>query len=476
MRMLMKITAIGLALAASLSAAKTTCAQSLHLPPHEKIVLKNGLTVLLLEKHGVPLLNATAIVKAGSLADPAGQEGLASITAGLLRKGTKTRTSRQFSDEIDFIGGQFEAEARADYTSVNAEFLTKDAGRGLDLVADALVHPTFPAEETKKLLAQSVDGIKAAKDSAQGVIFEYYEGYLYDGKGYGRPTGGDEVSLKKIRREAVAKFYEAYYTPGNTILAIAGDFNSAEIKRTVEEKFGGWPARTAPAIKAEAAAPVRGKRLLLVNKADATQTFFTVGNVATTATDPDRVAIRVVNTVFGERFTSLLNEALRVESGLTYGAQSFFVAEKQPGPFAMFSYTRNETTAQAMDLMLETLRKLHSEGLTAEQLASAKNYIKGQYPPTIETSRQLARLIASHEFYGLTDDEVNGLEARMNAVTLQTAKQIIDKHFPMDNLVFTVVGKADAIGPAMKKYAEKQDQKEITEEGFWDGKGKEARK
>ena len=452
-----------------LSGAGVAHAQKLQLPPHEKVVLKNGLTVLLLEKHSVPMVSVAGIVKAGGLVDPAGQEGLASAAAGLMRKGTKTRTAQQFAGDIDFIGGTFEADAGVDYSSFGAEFLSKDTGKGLELVSDALLHPTFPQTEVDKLLTQSVDGVKAAKDSARDVIFEYYEGYLYNGKGYGRPTGGDEISLKKIQRDAIVKFYDTYYTPGNTILAVAGDFNPAEMKGKIEEVFGSWPAKAAPAVKEETAGPTKGKKLLLVNKADATQTYFVIGNVGVSATDPDRVAIEVVNTVFGSRFTSMLNEALRVESGLSYGATSFFSLQKEPGPFAMFSFTRNETTGKAIDLALEVLKKLHTNGLTAEQLSSAKSYIKGQFPPTMETSGQLARLMARHEFLGLDDNEVNQFEQRIDRVTPEMAKQTIAKHFPLENLTFVLVGKSAEIAPMVKRFAEKQDAKEISAPGFWPG-------
>jgi len=443
--------------------------QGVKLPPHEKVVLPNGLTVLLLEKRGVPLVDVAGIVKAGALADTAGQDGLASTTAGLLRKGTKKRTAQKFSEEIDFIGGSFGADAGADYSSFGAEFLSKDTDAGLDLVADAVLHATFPQQEVDKLLAQSVDGVKAAKDSARDVIFEYYEGYLYNGKGYGRATGGDENSLKRIKRDAIVKFYETYYTPGNTILAVAGDFKTEEMKKKIEAAFGGWAAKEAPAVKVEAVGVVKGKRLLLVNKSDATQTFFAMGNVGISATDADRVAVQVVNSIFGERFTSMLNEALRVESGLTYGASSFFSAEKEPGPFAIYSFTRNETTEKAIGMALDVLKKLHTDGVSAKQLASAKSYMKGQFPPSIETAGQLANVIARHEFYGLGDDEVNERDARIDAVTPEIAKQVIAKHFPLENLTFVLIGKSAEIAPGVKKFAEKRDTKEITAPGFWDG-------
>jgi predicted Zn-dependent peptidase len=457
------------ACAAWLALASVACAQKIQLPPHEKFVMKNGLTVLLLEKRGVPMINVAGIVKSGALADPAGEEGLASVTAGLLRKGTKARSAQQFAADIDFIGGSFDADANSDYSIITAEFLTKDLAKGLELVSDVMLHPTFPQEEVDKYLAQAIDGVKAAKDSAGQVVFEYYQGYLYDGKEYGRPTGGDEVSLAKIKRDAVAKFYETYYTPANTILAIAGDFDAAEMRKKLEESFGGWAAKSAPAVKAGAMPPVKTKKLLLVDKPDLTQTFFAIGNTGISQTDPDRVAIRLVNSIFGEQFTSMLNEALRVESGLTYGAQAFFVQRKEPGPFLMFSYTKNETTTQAIDMALDVLKKLHSDGLTAQQLAAARSYIKGQFPPTIETSAQLARLIASHEFYGLDDSEVNDLEARLDAVTPEIAKKVIAKHFPQDDLVFVLIGKAAEIGPAVKKYAQKEDTREIVAPGYWPG-------
>jgi zinc protease len=442
-------------------------AQSIHIPPHEKVVFKNGMTVLLLEKHGVPIVNFAALVKTGAAADPAGEEGLASITAQLLRKGTQKRTAQQFAADSDFTGGSVEADASADFSSVSGEFLNKDLARGLDLFSDALLHPIFPQSEVDKLLAQSLDGVRAAKDEARSVLGTYYNAYLFNGNGYGRTSDGDEISLTRIHRDAIVKFYETYYGPGNIILAVAGDFQTADMKKKLEEVFGGWPSKPVTPVKIPVLPPVKGKKLLLVDKPDATQTYFAIGNVATAAGDPDRVAIRLVNTVFGGRFTSLLNEALRVESGLTYGAISAFDPRKAPGPFGMYSYTKNESTAQAIDMALQVLQKLHKQGITADELASAKSYIKGQFPPSIETSKQLAQIIAINEFYGLDDREINDLEARLDAVTPAIAQQVIQKHFPADNLVFTLIGKRADIAAGVQKYAEKQDARVIGEPGFW---------
>jgi len=442
-------------------------AQTLKLPPHEKITLKNGMTVLLMEKRGVPMVSFAGIIKAGSTVDPVDQEGLASVTAGLLRKGTTKRSAQKFAEDLDFIGASFGADASIDFSSISAECLTKDLDKGLDLLSDAMLHPAFPQVEVDKLLSQSVDEIKAAKDDAQSVVLSYYYGYLFGKHPYARSEGGDEASLARIKRAAIAKFYETNYTPGNTILAVAGEFNPSQMKAKLEEVFGGWMTRGAAPPALSAPQQVKGKRLLLIDKPDSTQTYFAIGNVGTSVTDPDRVLVRVVNTIFGGRFTSQLNEALRVESGLTYGAQSFFDAKQQPGAFAIFSYTKNDSTVQAIDLALQVLEKLHKDGVTADELASAKAYIKGQFPPSIETSGQLAQRIASNEFYGLTDDEINQLEARIDAVTLPATKQVIEKHFPAADLVFLLIGKASEIRPAVGKYATQQDTRKISEPGFW---------
>lgn len=453
--------------AAFLMAASAATAQSLHLPPHEKMVLKNGLTVLLLQKQGVPLVNFYGIVKTGAAADPTNEAGLASTTAGLLRKGTKTRSAEKFAADLDFIGGSFDADAGSDFTAISGQCLTKDLDRGLDLFSDAVLHATFPQEEVDKLLTQSLDGVRSSKDDPQSVLADYYLGYLFGMHPYGRPNGGDEVTLKNITRDAVVKFYETNYTPKNTILAVAGQFDSAEMKKKLEAAFGGWSGDAAPAIRIAAEKEIEGKRVLLVDKPDATQTYFAIGNIGTTATDPDRVAIRVVNTVFGGRFTSLLNEALRVESGYSYGAQSQFVNRRMPGAFLMASFTKNATTVPAIDLAMKVLDDLHKNGISQQQLDSAKSYIKGQFPPRIETSGQLARQIATDEYYGLGDDEINELDARIDAVTVETANRVIAKHFPSENLVFVLIGKASEIGPQVKKYAAQQDSRKISDPGFW---------
>ena len=438
----------------------------LKLPPYKKVKLKNGLTLLLMEQKEVPIISFSCIIRAGSIADPAGKEGVASLTAGLLRKGTKTRSADQISAELDFIGGQLGAGSTYDYTAGSAEFIKKDINKGLELFADVLLNPTFPQDEVSKLLKQRIDGIKSSKDQAQGVIGTYYNAYLFGSHPYGRPSGGDEKSLASITRDDVQKFYQAYYSPSSTIMAVVGDFDSAEMERMVTEKFGAWAAKSAPAAQLAEPASVTGRRLLLIDKPDSTQTFYHIGNLGINRTNPDRIYIEVINTLFGGRFTSMLNTELRINSGLTYGARSRFEERKVRGPFLISSFTSNKTTEQAIDMTLDILKRLHEKGITEEELRSAKTYIKGQFPPDIETTDQLAGLIAELEFYGLDENEINSYYAKIDSMTLADARRVIKQHFPLDNLVFVLIGKADEIGAVAKKYAAKVDTKTITQQGF----------
>jgi predicted Zn-dependent peptidase len=460
------IFALALALAFSTPGDGKADEGALKLPPYKKAKLKNGMTLLLMEQREIPLVSFNFIIKTGSTADPAGREGVASLVAELLRKGTKTRRADQISAELDFIGGQLGATAALDYTSGRAEFMKKDLNKGLDLLADATLNPTFPQDEVTKLLKQRLDGVRAAKDQAQGVIGSYFNAYLFGNHPYGRPTGGDEKSLAAITREDVIRFYETYYAPSNTILAVVGDFDAAGMERTVAEKFGGWAAKDAPAVNLPEPAPAQGKRLLLIDKPDSTQTFYQIGNLGIARNNPDRVYVRVVNTLFGGRFTSMLNDALRVSSGLTYGAGSSFSQNRARGQFVISTFTRNETTEKAIDMTLDVLKRLRKQGISEADLKSAKAYIKGQFPPQIETTDQLAAQIAQLEFYGFDEREVNDFYAKIDAMTIDDARRVIKQYFPLDDLVFVLIGKASEIESVAKKYSPKMDTRSINQPGF----------
>ncbi|KAF0226703.1 MAG: peptidase M16 domain-containing protein, partial [bacterium] len=361
---------------------------------------------------------------------------------------------------LSFSAGQ-------DYTSAQSELLKKDLDLMLDVFFDVLTNSTFPQAEVEKLQKLSISSIKEAKDDAQSAIRRYYNAYLFGDHPYSRPVSGDERSLAGITRDDIVKFYNSYYGPANIILSVVGDFSSTEMEKTLTSRFGQWEKKTTAPTKLAEPVTFKGKKLLLVDKPDTTQTFFMIGNVGISQSNPDRVGIEVVNTLFGVRFTSLLNSELRIKTGLTYGARSSFSENQVPGPFAISTYTQNATTEQAIDLALEILNRLHEKGITEEQLKSTKAYIKGQFAPdTLESSFQLAAVLTNIEFSGLDEREINEFFAKIDTFTLTDAQRIIKQYFPKENLVFVLIGKSKEVAKVIKKYAAQLDNKQISQDGF----------
>ena len=437
------------------------------LPMYERTVLPNGLTVLLLPKHEVPLVSATLLLRSGSVADPAGKEGTAALTAALLRKGTAARSADAFSEDLDSIGMLYSSGVSLDSTSIGIDYLKKDQALAMSLLSDVVLHPSFPADEVTKQLSQRLDGVRSSKDNPQAVLGQYYRTFLYGAHPYGRPAGGDEKSLKTITREDVLAFYKASYTPGNAILAVSGDFDPAAMKSALQTSFGGWQGAAPTPVKLPALPAQKGRRLLLVDKPDATQTYFAVGNVGVNATDPDRSSLDVVNELYGGRFTSLLNTELRIKTGYTYGASSSFSELRVPGPFTIGTFTKNATTVPAIDKTLETLDTLHAHPFSDAELSSAKNTIAGTLPPELESSQSIAGTLASLELYGQTRDDFNRDLERTQKTTVADEKRVVGKDYPASaDLVMVVVGKASEIGPQLKKYAPTMETKKISDPGF----------
>jgi predicted Zn-dependent peptidase len=237
------------------------------------------------------------------------------------------------------------------------------------------------------------------------------------------------------------------------VIVVVGDFDSATMLPKLERAFGGW--RKAGAGIPVAAAPARtsGRRVLLVDKPGATQTYFWLGNVGASRTDPERTAQAVVNTVFGGRYTSMLNTELRVKSGLTYGARSGFDRLAQPGAFSISSFTATETTVPAIDLALATLDRLHRDGLDPTTLASARTYLLGQFPPTIETNGALAGRLADLLLYDLGPEDVDDFTARVTAVDEAGVRRVIERSFPVSgDLAMVLIGDAARIRGEVGKY------------------------
>ena len=428
-------------------------AGDIKLPDYQTVQLDNGATLLLTPRKDVPMVAATVLVRGGSLADPAGKEGTADLLAELLSKGAGDRNALAFAQAVDGAGGSLDFGSSAEAISANAQFLSKDTGLMLSLLADALLRPKMDPAEFDKLRKHAIDGIAAAKDSdPRRLIGQYTSGWLFRGHPYGRPAGGDETSLATITLADLQAFRSQQMGGDRLIVSIAGDFDPAAVTAQVKQAFGGWAKAQGALPQATAKAKETGRRVLLVDKPGATQTYFALANVGSQRGDAARAAQDLVQTAFGGRFTSMLNTELRVKSGLTYGASSRIERPRLPGSAAITSFTKTDSTKAAIDLAIATLERMHQDGLDAATLQSAKNYIAGQFAPSMETAPQLAGAIAWLTLYGDGRDYIDGYLGQVAAATpaqVAAARAV----FPASqDLVIVAIGDAAKIRRVMQGY------------------------
>jgi len=458
----MNKTIIAMALAAS---AATAGAAEFRLPEFDTVTLQNGLTVYLMERHEVPLISVRAVVKAGAVNDGA-QPGLSNLTGDALLLGSKAHNKTAIDQAFDYRGARIAGGAGAESSTVQANFAKADAPALLPLFAEIVQQPSFDDTELGKLRDRKVNGLKQAKESPRNVAQTYYRAMLFGDSPYAIPASGTVNSVSALKQADVQGYYQHYYRPDNAAIIVVGDFQKAEMRQQIESLFGAWQA-SGPAPVAQDNGKVKADkaRVLLVNKADAIETTFLIGGAGIARNDPDYVPLQVVNTVLGGRFTSWLNDELRVNSGLTYGAGSQFATLSQTGTFAISSFTALPKTEAALALANKTYQRLWDKGIDKATLESAKAYVKGQFPPRYETSEQLAGLLGDMYANQVDRAQIDNFTKDVDGLTPEKAKALIDKHFPRTSLQTVLIGKAEAIRDIAKTYGEVTEL-EITADGF----------
>lgn len=435
------------------------------LPAFDTAKLPNGLTVYLMERHEVPLISVRAVVRAGAVNDAA-QSGLANLTGDALLLGSKSHSKSAIDEAFDFRGARLAGGSATEQTTVQANFASKDAAALLPLFAEIVQQPSFDNAELGKLRERKVNGLKRAKESPQAVAGSYYRAMLFGQGAYANPAGGTVNSVGALKQDDVLAFHQRHYRPDNAAIVVVGDFQAGAMKRQIEALFGQWQGSgPAPQRQDNGAVQAERARVWLVNKPDAIETTFIIGGKGIPRNDPDYVPLQVLNTILGGRFTSWLNDELRVNSGLTYGARSEFATLSQTGTFAISSFTASAKTEAALDLAQATYQRLWSKGIDKATLESAKAYVKGQFPPRFETGEQLAALLGDMYASQVGREQIDNFMRDVDSLTPERARQLIDKHFPRDKLQMLLIGKADDIRKVAAKYGEVTELI-ITADGF----------
>ena len=434
--------------------AASTFAAGVMLPDVTRVELDNGAVLLVHEKRDVPLVGVEVIIRGGAITDPEGKSGLSSLFAGMLERGAGERDAASFAEAIEAVGGSLSTSAGLESITISGEFLARDADLVVDLLTDMLLKPTMSAAEVNKLRDRRINQIRAVKDSGLRQLTPVYgNAFLFAEHPYGVAVDGSEESLAAIRQRDVLAYYRDHVGADRLIVSIVGDIDSAAMIDRLSAAFGDWRAAEAALPEIAPAAALEGRRVLLVDTGDAAQSYFWIGNVGVAVDFAQRAELDIANTLFGGRFTSLLMNEMRTKAGLTYGARSTLMRPSMPGSVAISSFTKTETTIEAIDLALALLSQLHEPGFDEQAIQSGKNYILGQFPPRLETAAQLAGQFAELEAYGLNASFINEYGDAIAAADPEAVRTIIGDVYPdLDNLVFVILGNAELLREDVSQY------------------------
>ena len=391
------------------------------IPKPAESTLPNGLRVIVVEKHGVPLVAARLLVKSGAEADPSDLPGLAEMTATLLTKGTKTRNAEQIAREVEALGATLDSGAGWDNSFVAVSVMSSKLPKAMTYMADVARNPTFSNEELERERQQSLDAIRVALKQPRLLARRVAAQVVFGNSPYGH-AGATLESAQKMKREDLVAFHHQHYQPNNAILILAGDITPAAANELAEEHFGSWKSEGTPTPDFTAGAPPK-PRIVVVDLPNAGQAVVTVSRPGLARNDPQYTLAQVANSVLGGGYSSRLNLEIRVKRGLTYGAGSNFDFRAQPGPFAATVQTKNESAAEVAHLIVAEMTRVSSESVPGDELTPRKATLIGQFARSLETNAGLARRVGELALYGIKLDEIDRYIPSVESVNAAQVEQ-----------------------------------------------------
>jgi len=412
----------------------------------KRIVLENGMLLLLSERHTIPSVTINMLIKAGQVLEPSDKAGLAYITAGLLTEGTKKRSSSQIAEEIEFVGGGIGASGGDDSASVNLTILKKDLDLGLDILSDILLNPVFSEEEIIRKVRETKASIEKEKENPSAVAGKEFAKTVFGDHPYGRPTEGLPETLDRIVRDDIVKFHAAHYIPNNTIMAVVGDVTEKEIVSKLNRYLKDWKKREVvnpvfPPVK-----PLSQKIVKPIDK-KITQANIVLGHIGIERENPDYYAAYVMNYILGGGgFTSRLMDNIRDNKGLAYDVHSYFAPMKYSGYFNVGVQTKNESAKVAIEEVLKEMERIRSVPVTDKELEDAKAYLTGSFPLKLDTNKKIAGMLTAIEFFNLGLDYPDRYPKMINALTKDEILRVARKYLNPDNYTMVVVGDLEKAG------------------------------
>jgi len=425
--------------------------------------LPNDLVWLFSPQTELPLVTMELLIKAGTLRDPQGKEGLANLTASLLLTGTKSRSAAQIAEQLDFLGARLGASGGDDFAVITLTVLKKNLAPALELFKDVLLSPAFAPAEMQRKVSQIKAELDSEKDEPMVVAARTFARELYGSFPYGHPVRGTPQGLSAIKRSDLVDFHRTYYRPNNAILSMVGDLTQDEACQWVTKTLGAWSAAPLPPPQLPPIPGLKERRVMVLNK-DISQANIILGNLAISRANPDFYPFQVMNYILGGGgFSSRLLDDIRVNRGLAYSVTSSFSPGLEPGPFSVSLETKNASAAEAVTQVMAEIKRIRSQPVTPEELKDAKSYLIGSFPRKMDSMAKRAGLMAYVEAYGLGLDYPWRYPELIQHLTPADIQKVAEKYLHPETYLLVVVGKKSAMGPlpgaAGQKKEEKKDEK-----------------
>jgi len=430
--------------------------RSVNVPKPDEKTLKNGLRIVVIEDHDVPIISAQLLVKNGGEIDPPQLSGLADMTASLLTKGTKTRSAPEIAEQIEALGGAIESGAGWDASRASINVMSPRIEPALVILADISRNPVFHDEEIERLRQQYLDSLSVTLRQPGALASLVAGRVVFGDAAYGHPVNGTPESLARIKRADIVGLHSQFYRPDNAVLVLGGDIKVADAFRLAERIFGDWVKPTAPlsgrGMVGKMINPDEKQRVVVVDMPDAGQAAVVLARAGISRNDPDYFQGIVTNAVL-TGYSGRLNQEIRIKRGLSYGAASRLDTRRDAGPFVASAQTKNSSGAEVASLLVGELGRLSNEPVAAAELVPRKAVLTGGFGRALETTEGLVGQIASLSLNGLSLSEVNNYISNVQAVTPAEIQKFASERISVKNANIIIVGSAkDFLEPLRKQF------------------------
>lgn len=421
-------------------------------PKRESYTLKNGLKVIVAESRRTPLVTMQLVIKAGSTTEPAGSPGLAGAVASQLTAGTDKMTAYQLRVSAERFGGSVTASATPDYALISATGLGANAKGLTGILAEASLHPKFPAEELKVYQQLSLQGFIAQRQSPDFLANEQLLKAIYgESSPYGRASSSP-AAIQALTPEKMKAFYQSRYSPEGAFLLVVGDVRASAILPIIEMQFGGWKVGVqAQRLPESKPLPMKGRKIYLYNRPGSVQSNILIGKTTLRRNDPGVYALTVANHVLGGSTSSRLFNSVREKKGYAYSVSSRLAYNSLTGTFTSSAQTRTAVTAPALKEMLAQMRMMSDVRVDETELESYKNNLVGNFAIGLTTQATTTTYLFNMEQYGLPEDWVESYRDRILAVRPVHAQRAAQSLLETENLAIVVVGDADQLRGSLKE-------------------------